>query len=69
MVERMRRHRSPERLFRCDACDWRGWLMPLISIESELADAAPAPDLSEIDRAVDRSAPIARKSFMPRNLP
>jgi hypothetical protein len=68
LVERMRRNISPERLFRCDACGWRGWLMPLVSIESELADDAPVPNLDEIDKAVNRSAPVARKTFIPRNL-
>jgi FlaA1/EpsC-like NDP-sugar epimerase len=68
LVERMRRGMSPERLFRCDACGWRGWLMPLVSIESDLADQASAPDFTEIDKAVTRSTPIARKTFIPRNL-
>jgi hypothetical protein len=68
VVERMRRNMSPERLFRCEACGWRGWLMPLVSIESELADQAPAPDFADIDRAVNRQAPLPRPTFLPRNL-
>jgi FlaA1/EpsC-like NDP-sugar epimerase len=68
IVERMRRGMSPERLFRCDACGWRGWLMPLVSIESGLADRAPAPNLAEVDEAVSRSLPAARPTFLPRNL-
>jgi FlaA1/EpsC-like NDP-sugar epimerase len=68
LVERMRRNMSPERLFRCDSCGWRGWLMPLVSIESELADEAPAPNLADVDRAVSRSTPAARPTFLPRNL-
>ena len=59
---------APERLFRCDGCGWRGWLMPLVSIESELADQAPAPNLAEVDEAVSRSLPAARRTFLPRNL-
>ena len=59
---------GPERLFRCDACGWRGWLMPLVSIESGLADQAPAPNLAEVDEAVSRSLPAARPTFLPRNL-
>ena len=54
---------AAERLFRCDACGWRGWLMPLVSIESELADQAPAPNLAEVDEAVSRSLPAARPHF------
>jgi hypothetical protein len=69
LVERVRRNMSPERLFRCDSCGWRGWLMPLVSIESELAGGAPAPNFDELDKAVNRSAPVARKTFIPRNLP
>jgi len=68
IVERMRRNMGPERLFRCDACGWRGWLMPLVSIESGLADQAPAPNLAEVDEAVSRSLPAARPTFLPRNL-
>jgi FlaA1/EpsC-like NDP-sugar epimerase len=68
LVERMRRNMSRERLFRCDACGWRGWLMPLVSIESGLAEQAPAPNLDDIDEAVNSSAPVARKTFIPRNL-
>ena len=68
LVERMRRNMGPERLFRCDACGWRGWLMPLVSIESVLADQAPAPNLAEVDEAVSRSLPPARRTFLPRNL-
>jgi hypothetical protein len=68
LVERMRRNMGPERLFRCDACGWRGWLMPLVSIESGLADHAPAPNLAEVDEAVSRSLPPVRRTFLPRNL-
>jgi hypothetical protein len=68
LVERMRRNMGPERLFRCDACSWRGWLMPLVSIESGLADHAPAPNLADVDEAVSRSMPVVRRTFLPRNL-
>ena len=68
-VERMRRTMGPERLFRCDACGWRGWLMPLVTIESGLAEQAPAPNLADVDEAVSRSLPAVRPTFLPRNLP
>jgi UDP-GlcNAc:undecaprenyl-phosphate GlcNAc-1-phosphate transferase len=29
VVERLRKSRSLKRLYRCDDCGWRGWLMPL----------------------------------------
>ena len=69
LVERMRRNMAPERLFRCDACGWRGWLMPLVSIESELADQAPAPNLGRDRRSRQHARLRPRgQTFLPRNL-
>jgi FlaA1/EpsC-like NDP-sugar epimerase len=68
LLERMRRGISPERLFRCESCGWRGWLMPLVSVESDLAEEGPGPNLADVDDAVSRSAPVARSTFLPRNL-
>ena len=60
---------SAERLFRCDGCGWRGWLMPLVSIEGGLADQAPAPDLAALDEAVSQLSSRQRgRTFLPRNL-
>jgi hypothetical protein len=42
--------------------------MPLVSIESGLADHAPAPNLADVDEAVSRSMPVVRRTFLPRNL-
>jgi hypothetical protein len=67
-VERMRRNRSAERLFRCDSCGWRGWLIPLVSIESESLQSAPAPDLENIDNVVISPPPDPRRAFSPRDL-
>jgi hypothetical protein len=58
-VERLRRQFSTKRLYRCQACGWRGW-----GIETE-ADAArqeqlgselPPPDLSAIDADLEHAS-------------
>jgi hypothetical protein len=66
--ERMRRKRSAERLFRCEECGWRGWLMPLVSLEAEPVADFHAPDFSTIDKMVKTSATPVRRPFSPRNL-
>jgi len=68
IVERMRRSMSSERLFRCEACGWRGWLMPLVSIDGNVGDESSAPDLADLDKAVGAAVPQARRTFSPRNL-
>jgi FlaA1/EpsC-like NDP-sugar epimerase len=69
VVERLRRDRTAERLFRCEACGWRGWLVPLVTIEGARADEIVAPDLENLDRAVALVAPAHRAAFSPRDLP
>jgi FlaA1/EpsC-like NDP-sugar epimerase len=64
--ERMRRNRSAERLFRCTSCGWRGWLIPLVSIEG--LPPVEAPDFDNIDKAVVTPAPEPRRPFSPRDL-
>ena len=68
LVERVRRNLSAERLFRCDGCGWRGWLIPLVSIEGEPLQPVESPDLQTLDQAVDSSAPVSRRAFSPRDL-
>ena len=68
VVERMRRNMSAERLFRCDACGWRGWLMPLVSIDGDISDNRSAPNLADVDKVVGAAVPQARATFSPRNL-
>lgn len=68
-LERVKREMTSERLFRCAACGWRGWLPPLVSIDSPPLDVMAAPDLVTIDAAVrSPAAAPARPSFSPRNL-
>lgn len=42
-LERLRRQFSTRRLFRCEACGWRGW-----GIETELQEGRSDPVTSEI---------------------
>ena len=51
-AERVRRDLSPERLYRCHACAWRGWLTPMDSGGNQAPpDPQSAPDLSALDSA------------------
>ena len=68
VIERIRRGVTPERLFRCDECGWRGWLVPLVCIEGGNAVAAKNPDLARLDRAVVSNPMAGRVTFSPRNL-
>jgi FlaA1/EpsC-like NDP-sugar epimerase len=68
LMERMRRNRGQERLFRCAGCGWRGWLIPLVSIEGEPLQTGEALDLQTVDDAVISPPPDARPAFSPRDL-
>jgi len=68
LPERLRKGLSHQRLFRCDSCGWRGWLVPLEFGDHQPMEARPAPDLSSLDSV---SYPIQgqpRQTFAPRNL-
>jgi FlaA1/EpsC-like NDP-sugar epimerase len=65
-LERMRRNRSEERLFRCTSCGWRGWLIPLVTIEG--LPPVETPDFDNIDKAVVSPALEPRRPFSPRDL-
>jgi FlaA1/EpsC-like NDP-sugar epimerase len=52
LFERVMRVIGDRRLFTCDKCNWRGWLMP-VDVGVTVSDTAlPRPDLSGIDAAV-----------------
>jgi hypothetical protein len=69
LVERVRRDFGQERLFRCDACGWRGWLLPLVFSDGEPLDQVGAPDLDGLDRKdMAPAAAPPRRSFAPRHL-
>jgi hypothetical protein len=64
MYERFRKLHTPARPFRCDDCDWRGWLLPLdhaMAID-EIAEA----DLHSLDAAL---APLSSESGRGSNAP
>jgi hypothetical protein len=65
--ERMRRQFSERRLFRCDDCGWRGWLIPLQFSDSQSIDAPAEPDLSSLDLATTPMR-TGRRRFAPRDL-
>jgi predicted RNA-binding Zn-ribbon protein involved in translation (DUF1610 family) len=68
LPERVRRHFSTQRLFRCTSCGWRGWLLPLHVSDTEAVEPASVPDLAALDVALQASAPGLRRSFSPRDL-
>ena len=56
--ERLRREFSQKRLFRCQACGWRGWGVeadrPFTAEKAHMAEAPP-PNLDAIDLALQES--------------
>ena len=68
IAERLRRTSSVQRLFRCDTCDWRGWLIPLEFGDYESLEPVAVPDLVALDSAVQGGAKTFRPSFSPRDL-
>jgi nucleoside-diphosphate-sugar epimerase len=68
LPERVRRNFSARRLFRCDECEWRGWLIPLDFGDFEPVSGPVAPDLGSLDKAMHLERPPVRPSFSPRDL-
>jgi predicted RNA-binding Zn-ribbon protein involved in translation (DUF1610 family) len=68
LAERVRRNHSDKRLFRCEQCDWRGWLVPLEFVGTNGADPGDVPDLAALDYAVQGLQAPARRAFSPRDL-
>jgi FlaA1/EpsC-like NDP-sugar epimerase len=68
LAERMRRNYSDKRLFRCDDCNWRGWLVPLEFGEPVAVAPDAVPDLAALDSAVQGLQVPLRRSFSPRDL-
>jgi UDP-GlcNAc:undecaprenyl-phosphate GlcNAc-1-phosphate transferase len=57
LYERIRKARSMSRLYRCNDCGWRGWLVPLVVAQGEPVSRPLPPDLSGLDHF---AAPLAR---------
>jgi len=68
MAERVRKQLTAQRLFRCEACGWRGWLLPPNVGEPPPIEAPVTPDLSTLDYAVAPHMMAHRASFSPRDL-
>jgi hypothetical protein len=54
-------------LFRCDECNWRGWLIPLEFGDADPVAVSESPDLGSLDQALQAMRP-ARRNFSPRDL-
>jgi FlaA1/EpsC-like NDP-sugar epimerase len=67
-AERMRRGCSDKRLFRCEACGWRGWLVPLEFGATDAVEPVLTPDFGALDAAVQSFQAPARPTFSPRDL-
>jgi FlaA1/EpsC-like NDP-sugar epimerase len=67
-IERLRKDMSVQRLFRCEDCGWRGWLVPMDYGDDPLPLVPLAPNLSMLDAAFRPDQTTARPSFSPRNL-
>jgi FlaA1/EpsC-like NDP-sugar epimerase/predicted RNA-binding Zn-ribbon protein involved in translation (DUF1610 family) len=68
LAERVRRNHSDKRLFRCDECGWRGWLVPLYFGQPAASGSPLVPDLVALDDAVKAFQMPLRRSFSPRDL-
>lgn len=67
LQERMRRNWTPKRLFRCEACGWRGWLLPMERFSSDVEAEAGPVDLTDLDAGMP-PASEPRQVFSPRDL-
>jgi len=66
--ERVRKEFTADRPYRCDSCEWRGWLAPPRVGAQTPVDPLPVPDLSTLDHATPTHAVDRRGSFSPRDL-
>ena len=67
MRERMQKGLTERRLYRCDVCSWRGWLLPQQFPTDCLVKPASAPDLGSLDKKLPVGSP-PEKTFSPRKL-
>ena len=66
--ERVRRSFSARRLFRCDQCQWRGWLIPLEFANPNAMTVQGAPDLGSLDETMHTLSTPVRRTFSPSDL-
>jgi UDP-GlcNAc:undecaprenyl-phosphate GlcNAc-1-phosphate transferase len=67
VFERFRKVRSRKRLYRCDGCGWRGWMLPLEFAPQPVAVPVESPDFGALDRTVPStsgtSAPVSLEAL------
>jgi hypothetical protein len=66
--ERIRKEFTGARLFRCEQCNWRGWVVPTVDAAPMPIDRSAPPDLRSIDADVTAAPLPTRQRFAPRNL-
>jgi CoA-binding domain len=66
IYERFRKLRTDKRLFRCEKCNWRGWIAPLeFGTRSDALLDTPMPDLSVLDTAEGLNGPFGNPPLAP----
>ena len=68
IFERVVRAVGDKRLFVCDECGWRGWLMPIDVGVAASADALKSLDLRDIDAAIAITPFLPDRSSSPHSL-
>jgi hypothetical protein len=58
IYERMRKSHSWKRLHRCEACGWRGWLLPIEFGGPPLPDQAGGVDFADLDISLQLSEAV-----------
>jgi len=66
--ERIRKEFTGARLFRCEQCNWRGWVVPTVDAQAMPLERSAPPDLRSIDADVTATPLPTRPRFAPRNL-
>ena len=64
-IERARKEVTPRRPFRCPACTWRGWLVPMEPGGLAVESSGDAPELTLLDSFSPLDLP---RPFSPRDL-
>jgi len=65
--ERLKKAHTAHRLFKCDSCGWRGWLVPLAPGAAPVEVLQP-PDWATLDSDAKLRPVERRQNFSPRNL-
>ena len=66
--ERIRKEFTNSRLFRCEKCGWRGWVVPVEHGDAVPVEYTSPPDLRLLDAHVAPAPLPTRARFAPRNL-